>query len=436
MTLSTEAAPRDVLIDAVAALAEFPGEGSARSLVRAVARASALLLGDGLALERCNRAVRAFAEVIGAHRVAVFERVCDAGGDHRYVRQVVYQSPAYPHPLFPEPLTVGVLGMERQDAQLASGQPVYLHLSSFRSGHPARSGEFGLLLFVVPVLVEGAAWGAVTMANLEREQRWSASEEAVIVALGTLLGAAIERERRAQRELERQEHVDWLARRLLDTGTIAHDLNNLLLAIYVVVDTATADAGDRAILENALDRARTLTGELLAIAHSHETRPLATPVALDELVRHTARTISIPSGVALDLSAVKPVEIRGVSHVLARIVANLLQNAVEALADRSGRVSVFVQRRSAEEAELARASWRSTRSKPGEHGVLIVEDTGVGMQPAVLERVFEPFFTTRPTGHGLGMLSVLRAVDAHRGAIAITTEPGQGTRVTVYLALD
>ena len=64
--------------------------------------------------------------------------------------------------------------------------------------------------------------------------------------------------------------------------------------------------------------------------------------------------------------------------------------------------------------------------------VLHVSDDGSGMEPEVLERVFEPFFSTKFTGRGLGLAASLGIVRGHRGAIQIDSKLGQGTRVRVY----
>jgi two-component system cell cycle sensor histidine kinase/response regulator CckA len=71
-------------------------------------------------------------------------------------------------------------------------------------------------------------------------------------------------------------------------------------------------------------------------------------------------------------------------------------------------------------------------SRPGPHVVLVVRDTGAGITQDDLHRIFEPFYTTRPGGHGLGLSAVHGIVSAHQGAIAVVSRPGQGTVFRIY----
>jgi signal transduction histidine kinase len=81
---------------------------------------------------------------------------------------------------------------------------------------------------------------------------------------------------------------------------------------------------------------------------------------------------------------------------------------------------------------LARAS-AGEGIAPGPYVFIEVNDAGCGMDEATVHRIFEPFFSTKFTGRGLGLASVLGIVRGHRGAVIVTTAPGQGTTVTVLL---
>jgi signal transduction histidine kinase len=112
---------------------------------------------------------------------------------------------------------------------------------------------------------------------------------------------------------------------------------------------------------------------------------------------------------------------------------NLVTNASEALCDRPGRVVVRTGVMSADAAYLT-DSLGGCDLDEGDYAYLEVSDTGEGMEEAIRKRVFEPYFSTKSTGRGLGLASVLGIVRKHRGAIKLVTAPGRGTTFRVLLS--
>jgi signal transduction histidine kinase len=106
-------------------------------------------------------------------------------------------------------------------------------------------------------------------------------------------------------------------------------------------------------------------------------------------------------------------ELLGDPEKLKQVVLNLVMNALEAMKD-GGKLRVRVVAQ-------------------GENAVLSIEDTGPGIEPAVIAQVFEPFFTTKEAGTGLGLSIVRKIVDQHRGEVRIESERGVGTRAIVML---
>ena len=113
-------------------------------------------------------------------------------------------------------------------------------------------------------------------------------------------------------------------------------------------------------------------------------------------------------------------------HQFWKVIINLLRNASEAFKGASGHITV-----STSLLTLTRqisVDFFSTRPLPFERGLLIqIEDTGPGIPPDVLDRIFEPFVSTKAVGRGLGLATVFGIVDVHNGGIAIQTELGKGT---------
>jgi signal transduction histidine kinase len=110
---------------------------------------------------------------------------------------------------------------------------------------------------------------------------------------------------------------------------------------------------------------------------------------------------------------------------------SLIMNAAEAYGEKGGDVRVTI--RQGLPSYAAGASFEEGDPDPGECLCLAVEDAGSGMPPEVLERAFDPFYTTKFTGRGLGLPAVRGIVRAHSGKLWLRTEPGKGTRVEVWL---
>jgi signal transduction histidine kinase len=114
---------------------------------------------------------------------------------------------------------------------------------------------------------------------------------------------------------------------------------------------------------------------------------------------------------------------------LERVIVNLAVNARDAMPGGRGTLTFRTEDR-----ELGPQQARDL--SPGAYLVISVEDDGGGIAPAVLRRVFEPLYTTKPHGNGLGLSTAHGIVRSHGGEIAIESEPGRGTTVRVFLPAD
>jgi CheY-like chemotaxis protein len=115
-----------------------------------------------------------------------------------------------------------------------------------------------------------------------------------------------------------------------------------------------------------------------------------------------------------------------------QVVMNLITNASEAIGDHEGMITLGMSRRQISRGDL-RDFTGSSEAADGVYVELTVTDTGCGMDETTRNRIFEPFFSTKFTGRGLGMAAVLGIVRGHEGAIRIVSEVGKGTTVTVLL---
>jgi CheY-like chemotaxis protein len=120
---------------------------------------------------------------------------------------------------------------------------------------------------------------------------------------------------------------------------------------------------------------------------------------------------------------------------LQQLVLNLVLNGAEAIGENEGEVSVRVRIRDVPESELtAMYAGFSLPSRP--YTEIVVRDTGVGMDEQTLQRIFDPFYTTKFMGRGLGLAAALGIVRSHGGGIAVDSAPGKGTTFTVLVPAE
>jgi two-component system cell cycle sensor histidine kinase/response regulator CckA len=261
---------------------------------------------------------------------------------------------------------------------------------------------------------------------------------------GKVVGAlAMVTDTTAQRQIEQKLRDSERLRSLgLLAGGIAHDFNNLLAAVLgstdLVEDKLAADHPARPLVENirtAAERAAELTQQLLAYAGR---APMtARRVDLHRAVREIASLFrsSDGAGRAIELAlAPEVVCVRADPGALTQVVLNLLTNATQALGARG--TFVRVETRVARVDHKASAGADGAPLAPGDYAVLTVRDDGMGMDEDTKNRIFEPFFSSKSAGRGLGLAAVYGILRAHHGAIEVASTLGVGTTFTVLLPLD
>jgi PAS domain S-box-containing protein len=237
------------------------------------------------------------------------------------------------------------------------------------------------------------------------------------------------REESARREAEASEagarHVQKLESIGVLAGGIAHDFNNLLHVVlgnadlarlHLSTDSPAREHHDEVV--RATERAAELTQQLLAYSGrgAVERRHLDLSEEVREMATLLRTAISKQAGLVWDLATDLPAISAGPTQVR-QIVMNLLTNASDALGDASGTITLRTGR-----AEDPRAG-------SGTHDFVFLEvtDTGCGMDAGTLQRIFDPFFSTKFSGRGLGLAAVMGIVESHHGHIRIRTAPGDGT---------
>ncbi|HEX7508633.1 MAG TPA: PAS domain S-box protein, partial [Polyangia bacterium] len=238
-----------------------------------------------------------------------------------------------------------------------------------------------------------------------------------------------------QRNLEQQMlHSQKLESLGVLAGGIAHDFNNLLTGILGNADLAKTEmsplAPSRTSLEGievAARRAADLCRQLLA--YSGRGRFIIEPLNLQELVEEMGHllSVSISKKVVLKYHFSQGIPaIEADATQLRQVVMNLIVNASEAISERSGVISVTVGLAHCE-ADYLNGCFGYDRLQPGDFVYLEVADTGHGIDKSTMDRIFDPFFSTKFTGRGLGLAAVLGIMRGHKGAIKVHSEPGRGT---------
>jgi PAS domain S-box-containing protein len=285
--------------------------------------------------------------------------------------------------------------------------------------------------------------------NAELESR-VAERTADLRAAQRLAQDLLHREQAARHAAEASEaqsrHVQKLESIGVLAGGIAHDFNNLLHVVLGNADIALSRLGPRSPAREPLEevvraslRAADLTRQMLAysgkgavvVRHldlSKEVREMAT------LLRTAiSKQASLVWELASNLPAVSadPTQIR-------QIVMNLITNASDALGEEGGTITLRTGQIRHEELNDRRfgIALQDEESPPeGDEPFVYLEvsDTGTGMSTDTLQRIFDPFFSTKFTGRGLGLAAVIGIVRSHRGFIRIRTVPGWGTTFRILL---
>jgi PAS domain S-box-containing protein len=217
-------------------------------------------------------------------------------------------------------------------------------------------------------------------------------------------------------------------------GGIAHDFNNLLTAMLGNASLARLDLPESSPVHHPLGqieiaavRAAELCKEMLA--YSGRSHLVATRTDLSTLVEDTTQLlqVSISKKCVLKLELHRPLPaIMADPTQIRQIIMNLVINASDAIGERSGLIRVCTGLMRVDRQYLEQ-TFLSPDIVAGDYVFLEVNDNGCGMPPEVKARVFEPFYTTKFTGHGLGLAAVLGIVRSHHGAIRVYSEPGRGT---------
>lgn len=297
----------------------------------------------------------------------------------------------------------------------------------------------------VMTLVGGVGLGGVLhVANrrfTENGERMRLATQENARALEIALEAAhhqIKERERAEEERERMRERLVEAQRMEAIGTLAggfaHEMNNLLGGVmglaHLLRQETTGDVqADAEEILAATKRGAELTRTLLMLSQERALRRDA--MSLEAVVTRVATVLgrTLPKRIRLEVVLEGDLTLYGDPSRLEQSLLNLCLNAADAMPG-EGVLTV-----AAREVVLDEARATPLRLSSGSHVALEVRDTGVGMDPPTVRRMFEPFFSTKEKGRGtgLGLAMVYGTVSAHQGVLDVESALGAGTRITAYL---
>ncbi len=250
-----------------------------------------------------------------------------------------------------------------------------------------------------------------------------------------------------ERKIATEERME-MERRLLHSqkleslgvlaGGIAHDFNNLLAVVLGNLEIAAEEIRETPAAHESVNKAVTaarraaaLTDQMLAYSGkgSFVVKPLDLSVEIQENLEILRASISKDVSVELHLQENLP-PIYADEGQIQQIVMNLISNASEAIGENEGKITIGTGVTHYTAEDLQRCMIED-KPAPGDFIFLDVSDTGCGMDAATLHRVFDPFYSTKFTGRGLGMSAVHGIVQGHHGALEITSAVGAGATVRV-----
>lgn len=419
------------------------------AILHGVARATDRLLAAGTWKEALPEALAILGEATGVSRVYLFERLSLPGNHTRVCQTFEWVAPGIEpqinHPDLQD-LDLDEGGFARWGPMMREGKAIFGDIHEFPEGErPLLEGQAILSLMVQPVFVGGSFWGLLGFDACERLQQWTVVEVDALRIATLVLGSAVHLE---QREVHfRQAHKMEALGRM--AGGVAHDFNNMLgvmvgsldlLRRAISTDSGTPLTRDDpkieqavrhlAVIQQVTSQAVRLTRQLVDFSRRRETTALLTEPqivvdAMSEVLRQVAG-----HRVELDLDArglIEPVFMDPVH--LEQIVMNLVVNARDAMPN-GGVLQVRLRTLDAADARVF-----GDEIPDGRYTLLSVRDSGHGIPAELRDRVFEPFFSTKDVGHGtgLGLATVYGAVASAGGRLALTSAPGQGTELRVYL---
>jgi PAS domain S-box-containing protein len=306
------------------------------------------------------------------------------------------------------------------------------------------SGKHGALFYkqMRDTLIRGNAWHG-RVVNRKKDGSFYEADATISPVLdksGKITNFVyIKRDITNEIELERRlfqaqkmESIGTLA------GGIAHDFNNILFSLYGYTELALDDAERGTPLHANLQevliaahRAGDLVKQILTFSRQVDQK--LKPLKIQMVVREALKLIrsSLPSTIEINQNISNTCGlVMADATQIHQVAMNLLTNAFHAMEDQGGKLDVTLK-----EIDLYMDDLKDPAMLPGSYVCLTVADTGAGIDKSIIDRIFEPYFSTKEKdkGTGLGLAMVHGIVKSYGGDLSVYSEPGKGSAFHVYL---
>jgi signal transduction histidine kinase len=302
-----------------------------------------------------------------------------------------------------------------------------------------------LIYFSGFILIAGIVIGTLS-AYLVRQQQTAKQTLALLHLLTIESQKEVTKLKEAETSKQHLEKALLQGQKLQAIGTlaggIAHDFNNILYAIKGYVDMAREDLDHNTLIHRnlgkvleATDRGRELIAHILAFSRRQhlDYKPINLQTTIESALALLKPTI--PSSINIELDFPKcDCIITGNQTQLHQVVVNIVNNAVDAM-EGEGNINLKIQSINSTDPILKQLP--STTQKDMHYCRIDITDTGSGMDAHTVQRIFEPFYTTKEVGKGtgLGLSTVYSIISNHQGLITAHSQLGLGTTFTILLPM-
>jgi len=301
-----------------------------------------------------------------------------------------------------------------------------------------------LSILVVPLFTAGQYYGFLGFDDCIRHREWSESDATFLQAVGRIMTGAVEKKRaeyerdKLQNQLSQVQKAESLGRM---AGAIAHHFNNQLSVVLgnleLVLDDLPDDAENRENLFQSFEagrKAAEVSQQMLRYL-GHESGSQTT-INLSDVCRQSLTFLqsALRSGVTLniDLPDSGPF-VHADDGQIQQILTNLFTNAQESLPDNQGIIDLMIQTISHEDISISNRFPLDWQPQDMPYACLEISDTGCGISKEDIIKIFDPFYTTKFTGRGMGLPVTMGFLKTHGGCIAVKSEVGRGSAFRVYL---